>query len=146
MCFFSYSFSRKTIWFMEDWSDAFLVYVHVPLNPFILRRTSYNSEVRWLQSPFCQPFPTLIHCQSLCIALDALSGLAFICPGLVNSDGSCKDGTRVDERQCSGSASTPPDLLSGAQSRRTEAIKSQTWLWRLSKGASTECSIKTSRI
>lgn len=59
-----------------------------PLMPPILMGFSHHTQVSWLSTPFCQPFPTLIHCQRFCTARDA-PGLSVFCPGLVNSSRSC---------------------------------------------------------
>lgn len=110
-------------------------------------RISRNTQVSWLGAPFCQPFPTLIHCQRLYTAQDAPSGLSFIWPGLVNSSRICTHGPGWMRDGPEG-RSAPTRPLEGAWPRRTEAVTShgQTWLWRLSKGASIGCSIKTFRI
>ena len=92
--------------------------------PWFFMRIPHNKKVTWLQTPFCQPFPRPIHCtgsvHGLCTAQDALSGLAFFWLGLVNSCGSRKDNTQVNDRLSCGPVSTTI-LLPGARSRRTAA-------------------------
>lgn len=111
------------------------------------RRISRKTRVSWLRAPFCQPFPTLIPSQRLYTPQDAPSGLGFIWPGSVNS-GRIRTHAPGWMREAPEARSAPTRPLEGAWPRRTEAVTShgQTWLWRLSKGASIGCSIKTSRI
>lgn len=72
-------------------------------------RVSRNPRVSWLQTPFCQPFPTQVHRQRLCCtARDAPSGLSsFICSGSERVPAADPEHTAPVWRKASRTGSLP---------------------------------------